>query len=478
MSTSVLLPEEVLHDHALDRLGLFAAAASRVLAQRSVALLEAERSARRVDTARGDTVASDFLVLHLAGTLQVDQGAVPALLDEARHLVLRLPLTWQALDDGWLPVAHGRALVELTLGLTAEQCAEVEAAALERAAGRSAGSLRRHVRRLVAGVRGGAEQRRRRALDGRRVTGSALADGMGGVWATMPAGAHVLFLTSLRRLAAAAVVPGDPRTDEQRMSDVLSALPPLVLAMAQGRLGEAVQQAVGDAGIGPVGPAPVQAVLLVPADTAAGTGDEPGELRGHGPVDAGHVRELLRSAQVRTGTVDGHGRLTGLSASATDLRRTARPAPATGLAALLLPPLDEGQLDAGQPKGGRRDDAGSDRVTAAVVAHLDGHDARAVSAQPSEPQYRPSAALTRLVRTRDPHCVGIGCSVPSSRCDTEHRDPWPHGPTSPENLSPLSRRCHRAKQAGWRYVRSRDGTTTWYPPGSRRTYVVGPPPPL
>jgi hypothetical protein len=462
-----------------------------VLAQRSAALLEAERSARRVDTARGDTVASDFLVLHLAGTLQVDQGAVPALLDEARHLVLRLPLTWQALDDGWLPVAYGRALVELTLGLTAEQCAEVEAAALERAAGRSAGSLRRHVRRLVAGVRGGAEQRRRRALDGRRVTGSALADGMGGVWATMPAGAHVLFLTSLRRLAAAAVVPGDPRTDDQRMSDVLSALPPLVLAMAQGRLGEAVQQAVGDAGIGPVGPAPVQAVLLVSADTAAGTGDEPGELRGHGPVDAGHVRELLRSAQVRTGTVDGHGRLTGLSASATDLRRTARPAPATGLAALLLPPLDEGQLDADAPHvdqpASHDDDHPSadaptsepcDAVTAAVAAHLVAHGRDGAGHPPDESQYRPSASLTRLVRTRDPHCVGIGCSVPSSRCDTEHRDPWPHGPTSPENLSPLSRRCHRAKQAGWRYVRSRDGTTTWHPPGSRGTYVVGPPPPL
>jgi len=341
--------------------------------------------------------------------------------------------------------------------------------------GRSVESLRRRVRRLVERVRGAAQRRRRRALDSRGVHGSALSDGMGGVWASMPAGAQVLLLTSLRRLAALAVVPGDPRTEDQRMSDVLAALPPLVLSMAQGRLGGAVQQALADAGIRPERPgaAPVQAVLLVPAATALGAGHEPGELVGHGPVSAEHARALLRSATVRTGTVDPTtGRLVGLSTQHTDLRATARPAPATGLAGLLQPVLDEA------PDEPREEPAASDTLTRAVTAHLAAHGPATVTPAGTEPQYRPSARLRRFLDTRDTTCIGPGCSVPASRCDTEHLNPWPHGPTSPHNLSPVSRRCHRAKNAGWRYTRAPDGTTTWHPPGSRRTYVVAPETPL
>ncbi|HVM29085.1 MAG TPA: HNH endonuclease signature motif containing protein, partial [Mycobacteriales bacterium] len=91
---------------------------------------------------------------------------------------------------------------------------------------------------------------------------------------------------------------------------------------------------------------------------------------------------------------------------------------------------------------------------------------------PAEPQYRPSAALTRLIHWRDRRCLGPGCSVPANRCDLEHRTPWPHGPTSADNLNPISRHCHHAKQAGWTYTRQPDGSTTWHPPRSRRTYTV------
>jgi hypothetical protein len=80
---------------------------------------------------------------------------------------------------------------------------------------------------------------------------------------------------------------------------------------------------------------------------------------------------------------------------------------------------------------------------------------------------------------RDLTCIGPGGGRVSTRTDREHRIAWPQGHTSPENLAPVSRYWHRAKQAGWNYTRSRDGTTTWTSPLGR-SYRVPPdrwPPP-
>ncbi len=52
-----------------------------------------------------------------------------------------------------------------------------------------------------------------------------------------------------------------------------------------------------------------------------------------------------------------------------------------------------------------------------------------------EPQHDPSAPLARLVRLRDRGCDGIGCSVPASRCELDHHQPWPDGPTNAANLT-------------------------------------------
>jgi hypothetical protein len=45
-------------------------------------------------------------------------------------------------------------------------------------------------------------------------------------------------------------------------------------------------------------------------------------------------------------------------------------------------------------------------------------------------------------------CQGPGCMVPAERCDTDHREPWPHGPTSGDNLGPFCRRHHIFKGHG------------------------------
>jgi hypothetical protein len=59
--------------------------------------------------------------------------------------------------------------------------------------------------------------------------------------------------------------------------------------------------------------------------------------------------------------------------------------------------------------------------------------------------YRPSAALARLVRAREPSCRMPGCSRPAEQCDLDHAVPYPQGPTSAANLGPLCRRHHVLK---------------------------------
>ena len=63
--------------------------------------------------------------------------------------------------------------------------------------------------------------------------------------------------------------------------------------------------------------------------------------------------------------------------------------------------------------------------------------------------YRPTAALARLIRAREPECRMPGCR--SRITDLDHVVPFPHGQTTPDNLGPLCRRHHRLKtHSRWR----------------------------
>ena len=63
------------------------------------------------------------------------------------------------------------------------------------------------------------------------------------------------------------------------------------------------------------------------------------------------------------------------------------------------------------------------------------------------------AVLTRAITLRDGTCRTPGCLRPADRCDLDHRQPWPAGPTAGHNLQPLCRRHHAHKGHGlgrWR----------------------------
>ncbi|HWC24330.1 MAG TPA: hypothetical protein VG502_18705 [Flexivirga sp.] len=89
-------------------------------------------------------------------------------------------------------------------------------------------------------------------------------------------------------------------------------------------------------------------------------------------------------------------------------------------------------------------------------------------------KYRPTAAIRRMVTTRDQHCRFPGCSMPAAYCELDHVAPWPLGETKPANLHCLCKHHHRAKhETGWRVSMTPDGVCTWTSP-SGRTYRTMP----
>jgi hypothetical protein len=90
--------------------------------------------------------------------------------------------------------------------------------------------------------------------------------------------------------------------------------------------------------------------------------------------------------------------------------------------------------------------------------------------------YKPPTELDRHVKTRDRTCVVPGCGRPAADCETDHRIPYPTGPTSAANLQPLCKRHHIMKHhSHWHLDKLPDGTYEWTTPTGRR-YRYKPPP--
>ncbi len=89
--------------------------------------------------------------------------------------------------------------------------------------------------------------------------------------------------------------------------------------------------------------------------------------------------------------------------------------------------------------------------------------------------YQPTAAIARLVRARESHCRMPGCRRQAANCDLDHATPWPHGPTTTQNLGPLCRRHHNLKtHYGWN-LDTRDHITWTTPAGNTITDHPDPP---
>ena len=85
----------------------------------------------------------------------------------------------------------------------------------------------------------------------------------------------------------------------------------------------------------------------------------------------------------------------------------------------------------------------------------------------------PSDRLAQAIRIRAGTCRYPTCTVPADRCDLDHHEPVPQGPTSGTNMDPDCRRHHRGKTFAWlATIRDHDGVD-WTMPDAERYRVRG-----
>jgi hypothetical protein len=241
----------------------------------------------------------------VACALRIAAPTAAARLRLATDLLTRLPDTVAALAAGQVSAAMTRRLAETVQTLDPAAVRAVEERVLRRAAGQTFTQFARCLRRAVLLVDPrGQDQRHTAAVAERRVTYRPVEDGMGELWALLPAHHALAAHTALDRAAHQPTTPNDEgRADErsvdQRRAD---ALVELLTGQPTGPAG--VKKSTGSA----TGP---DVQVTVALSTLLGADQQPGELTGHGPIPAELARRIAFDP---TGTwrrlvTDQHGRL-------------------------------------------------------------------------------------------------------------------------------------------------------------------------
>ena len=217
---SVGLFTDPVYDAALDRLADLQVAKAQAYAVEMRLL-----AGLAVQTSREGWQAEaprDSLILDVAGTCQVGQLAASSRLDEAEHLLVRLPGTLALLEAGELLLPQAQVLISETKQCAPAVCAEVETRVLPSVAGRSPARLRDRVCKAVLAV--DAEHAARRAAvarSDRRVWMRPADDGMAMVFALAPAADATRLMATLTSRARDLVAAGDGRTMDQLRTDLL-----------------------------------------------------------------------------------------------------------------------------------------------------------------------------------------------------------------------------------------------------------------
>jgi hypothetical protein len=422
-------------EQLLDRLEDYEREDAHRLAARAIDLVTLESRAKQS--------RRDFVLLDIATASNVSQQSAAIRLAQAHRLVDELPNTLFRLHTMQVSVGQALAVLDETAHVATEQLGAVEARVYPAVLGMTPADTRRHVKAVVAAVDHEAAERRRLAKkNDRRTWVSDRGDGrvLGGI--EMSAEDGVSWHSALTELARLVYPATDERTLDQQRADLAAVLPQVLLEIhaETGRNDQGltpvqvIQQVLGL----PVEGAPerslsqvrrrTQAVVTVPVETGLDLMDNPGDLRGYGPLTADHCRELLAAAELRKACVElTTGRLVALEDT---LVRGAT-----------------GQVE---------------EALLSMVARATDVEAR------DEQRHDPSVGLTDFIRLRDSRCVGPNCSQPAHVCDAEHAIPHPTGPTAANNLAPVSRRCHNSKSwGGWTLTPHPDGSVTWTSPLDR-----------
>lgn len=455
-------------DHVIDPLLSLEGLSEEAAAWQQVGEYEREQTALHIRqclaVSRGYVLArqaerrEDDVVAELMGTLSVSRAAAEAVLGESL-LVAAHPRTALAARSGQFGLRQMRALLEVIGGLEQPLADQVETEMLPRLAGRPPAGIREMARRTALRLDPTADVRRRKeAARKRRLTMHDAGDGM--VAITLLARAEQGLAVLHRAEEATRHDDGSGRTRDQRRADWA-----LAQLLTDGTTTPASPTPGSELVLDRVRRRPTQSLVMVPVTTALELDDEPCELAEVGPIGADHGRLLLATSELRKVCVDA------VTGEVLDVEED-----------VVRPVADRQRVRQlrreGMTDGAALAQAHSEAVRAALLEMV-----LTPTVTPVEPesQYRPSARLSRLVKTRHPRCDFLTCRCPSRHCDDEHTVPYPRGTTHKDNLAPRSRWCHRLKQQGWKPSPLPDGSTLWTSPAGRQ-YVSppqhDPPPPV
>ena len=422
-------------------------------------------------------VAEHATAATLAPRLQVTEAEARLLVREGRAYAGVLAATGAALADGRIDAPRARAFVRRVADEPAPVAAAVEEQVLPAAPGRTVGQVRVDLEKALYRVDGAHAADRHQAARACRSVGRprVLHDGMAGTWVVLPAVQALQVDAALDAVARSAKAAGDPRTLHQLRADELvdrvagpgTAAPPRDGVPVPSLHGAGVEDlsafgvpagtdavpavpapgtartdgtkgSVPDGPPGRPNPPRTHVYVTVPLTTLMGLDDEPGELSGHGPVDAAQARTLA------------------LHLGATWQR-------------IVTDPLSGTVHDVGRT---------TYRPPAALADHVRHRDK--YCAAPGCPVPAARCDLDHTVAFDPP---------------TDRSSPRPPGTTSADNLGPLCRHHHRLKTAGVLGVRQPTaGEYVWTTPSGHRFRVrpgsdeptahltaappAGPPPPF
>jgi hypothetical protein len=401
----------------------------------------------------------EFVADELAVMLREQPYQVRCLLARSRRLAADLPTVWEAFQRGELDAEQIRVIDRVARRVTeASTLAAIDEQAVNTAQTRSPKQLAVWLLRLVVRLEPLAfEQRHRRALAERRVTVIQGVDGMGYVTGEVSA-ADAAAIDSMLAAAARSLGAADPRTEQQRRSDLFA---DLLLGRLRLDEPEHEKEQTDDADW--------LEVEDIDADTGELLGTHLHRLNGDvepidEPVDAATsrlraaqiARSLKRPRQLRIGVVVPLASLLGASDAPGELADRSGLIPGEMLREQIAGTLDPDNYDEVLFTRLLTDDGGRLLNTTELGRY-------------------PSARLAQAIKIRAGTCRFPTCTVPADRCDLDHHEPIPHGATSATNMDPFCRRHHRGKTFAWLACVRDDYGVDWTMPDAERYRCVDDP---
>jgi hypothetical protein len=382
----------------LERFGSWIAACQVPL----LVAIEAQTSAQLPVGADFETTMQhdwDYATEQVACALKLSGAGAADRLEVARGLVERLPRVLDLLGQGEVSWRQTKTVVDACAVLDDVMTAQVEAAVVAKLPVQAAHETRRMLNRTIARLdpQGAAARHEARRLE-RTTVSYPQADGMAMFGAILPAEQAALMEQAVDTHAA--TFDDDGRTLAQKRADAL-------FDLVTNRTGGINTQSGG-------GRSAAVVQVTVPLDVLIGVSEEPGELKGYGPITAGQARDVA-------------------FAQGTIWRRLITH-PSTGMVV--------------------KTDPTTYKPTTETIRHVEARDRHCAF-----PTCRMPAHRTDL-----DHVV-----------EFDHHHPASGGQSVPENLIPLCRRHHGLKhRGGWTVVRDDStGCTRWTAP-TGHTYTNTP----